>query len=287
MSILSFNLSVTDKKNLSSITDPFQIMPATTNYLKDTSINNYLPSNNDKIILHLNYITRIFGDISIENDSKVRGSLQQYCKLADKLGTKNILVHGPYTVKEYENLSHGMSIIYEELIQTNKVVHIEMPAFAKDLMSKMNPEIKDENKHIIRKEDPKKYLIKYYDSIIKFLVKFPKGSSKLVPDTAHMFANGCKNKEDFEFFFNKYNDWIEYIHLNGNYNYMYKTDIHCPIFSKENKIECWKDISEMCSKMNKICIVEDTKRGSTWDLWEKYANEYGFKLVKFNDSYAL
>lgn len=286
MSVLTFNLSVVDKENLANVKYPFQIMPATTNYLRDSTIDAYVRSENKGIILHLNYITRIFGDTSIENGSKVRGSLRQYCKLAEKLGTKNILVHGPYTVKEYNNLAYGMSIIYEELIQKGMVVHVEMPAWSKDLMNMMNPEIK-EGKSVKRTKDPKEYMISYYDDILKYLEKYPKGSSKMVPDTAHMFANGCGTKEDFEFFLQKYEPWIEYIHMNGNCNYMYKTDVHCPIFKHENKMSCWKDVAELCSKMNKICIVEDTKRGASWNEWQEFANEFGFKLVEFNDALAL
>ena len=275
MSILTFNMSVSDREAVATNTDPFQIMPATTNYLFDGSINKYIGCNNPKILLHMNYITRVFGEESIANMSKVRSSLKQYRKLGEKLGTKNILIHAPYTVKEWENLKNGMQVIAEEIAHQGFVAHIEVPAWSKDMQEFMNQDLK---------QDPKIYLVTYIDEILKYESLFPNHSLKLVMDTAHLFANGCKSKEDFEFLFDKYRPWMEYVHLNGNKNAIFKTDAHVPIYNAESKLRCWQDVAKLCST-GFICIAEVTKVGSTWKKWEDFATEFGYKLVKKNDEY--
>lgn len=277
-STLTFNMSVSDRKNINSVLDPYQIMPSTQNFLFDKSINTYLDGSNDGIILHMNYITHVFSSNSIENDSTVRQSLRQYVKLAQKLGTKNILIHGPYTNNEWQNLSFGMKVIYDEIIDKGMVLHLEIPSWSSDFIHKMNPNLN---------EDPKVYLIEYFGEIFKYLSAFPKGSYYIVPDTAHMFANGCATFDDFAFILNKIKSNIKYIHLNGNVNYMFKSDKHCPMFMEDNKIKCWKELSKFCADMGVICIAEVTKVGSTWDEWTKYANEFGFNLVEFNEKYSI
>ena len=207
--------------------------------------------------------------------SKVRGSLKQYRKLGDKLGTKNILIHSPFTVKEWENLKNGMQVISEEIATKGFIAHIEIPSWSKDMQLFMNPDLK---------QDPKKYLSEYFDEILKYESLFPNNSLRLVMDTAHLFANGCQTKEDFEFIFNKYKHYITYVHLNGNKNPVFKTDTHVPIFSSEDRIRCWMDISRLCNK-GFVCIAEITKIGSTWKKWEDYANEFGYKLVNKNEEY--
>lgn len=98
-SILTFNLSVSgNKNNIKTISEPFQILPATQHILLDRYIEPYPTSSNPQIILHMNYITRCFNPVAIMNDSPVRMSLRQYVKLANKLGTKNILIQMPATL---------------------------------------------------------------------------------------------------------------------------------------------------------------------------------------------
>ena len=285
MSILTFNMSVANKCAVSSNTDPFQIMPATTAYLTDNTISKYISATNKNILLHMNYITRLFGDDSISNMSKVRGSLRQYVKLANKLGTTNILIHTPSSTKEWNNLTNGMRIIHEELIKQNMKVHLEIPSWSKEFMLFMNP-----NLSLAKQEsnDPKGYLKEYFDRIVDFIKACPKDSMYLVMDTAHLFANGCDTKECFEFVFNEYAEYIRYVHLNGNINNKFKTDTHCPLFdTANNKIKCWEDVANICAKGNWICVVEITKIGSSWKEWTKFADRFGYRIVEYNEEYMI
>lgn len=268
-------MSVSDKNNVASNKDAFQIMPATQNYLFDKSINSYPEGNNPNLVLHMNYITRIFSPDAIENDSSARRSLRQYVKLAKKLGTKDILIHAPYTSSEWASLPLGMKVMYDEIIKEGMKLHLEMPAWSSEFISKFT-----------NGEETREYLLRYFTEIFKYFSSFPKGSYYIVPDTAHMFANGCELIEDYEFIFNKFKDFIKYIHLNGNVNYMFKSDKHCPMYNPDNKIKCWKELSMLCSEMNVICIAEVTKIYGTREGWEQYAKEFGFKLVPDNDKYS-
>jgi len=105
------------------------------------------------------------------------------------------------------------------------------------------------------------------------------GGFHFVPDTAHLHANGC-NTNDMIRIIEKYKHKIQYIHLNGNKQAMFRSDNHVPIFSVENKINNWEFLSEYISKLNKICIAEITKEGCSWKDWEDYAKKYKFELVK-------
>lgn len=274
-SILTFNMSVSDRQMVHDTQDPFQIMPATQNILSDNAINSYIPSKNPDILLHMNYITHPFSENSIENDSSVRQSLRQYVKLANKLGSKNILIHGPYTPKEWMNLAYGMKVIYDEIIKAGMIFHLEMPAWSSDFVRQMC------------NGDVKTYMTTYFTRMLKYLSTFPKGSAYIVPDTAHMFANGCGAIEDFSYIMNKFRPYIRYIHLNGNVNPMFKSDKHCPLFVEGNRIQCWRELSQYCADLGVICVAEITKIGSTWENWKAYAEEFGFELVEFCPKYSI
>lgn len=276
MSILSFNLSVSDKKNVSSIDEPFQIMPSTRNYLSDKSIDSYPNCKNENIIIHMNYITKIFRKDSIELNSSERKSLQQYVKLAKKLGTKNILIHMPYSVDEMYNIGDGFKIIYDELLKKDITVHLEITAWTKDLMNNMK----------IHDSNPKEYISNYLTKIINYMNIFPSDKFYVVIDTAHLFADGCE-VDDMIYIINKFKNKIKYIHLNGNINPKFTSDSHVPLFGSKNKIKNWEKLSKFCASLNIICIAEITKFGTDWKEWEKYAGENGFKLVSFNDKYSF
>ena len=112
-SILSFNFSVTNKKELAKCKDPFQIMPATHNYIQNSHIQNYVGIQNPNILIHMNYVTRMFSSNGLEKDSTIRYSLRQYAKLADKIGTKDILIHMPKSLQEWNNFILGYKIIHD------------------------------------------------------------------------------------------------------------------------------------------------------------------------------
>lgn len=278
MSILTFNMSVSNKSDVSETKCPFQIMPSTTNYLSDHMIENYITTKNPNILIHMNYITRPFTENSVMKMSKVRNGLAQYVKLAKKLGTQNILIHMPETLNEWNNIAHGFKIIHEEIINKDMHIHMEIPSFSKDLLAQFNPDLN---------KDPKEYISLYVDTVCKYLDAFPNGSSYIVPDTAHLFADGIETIEDFKYILDKYKDRIKYIHFNGNINYKFKSDTHCPIFGKMDKIKCWEELSSLCASLNKICVTENTKFTCKWETWEAYAKKYDFKLVPFNESYCL
>ena len=276
MSILSFNLSVSDKNNVATINEPFQIMPSTRNYLSDISINSYPTCKNEKIIIHMNYITRIFRKDAIESNSPERESLRQYVKLANKLGTRNILIHMPSSKDEMENIGIGFKIIYDELLKKDIVVHLEITAWTKNLMDEMK----------IYDGDSKEYVSNYLTKMINYMNIFPANKFYIVIDTAHLYSNGCE-ADDMIYLIKKFKDKIKYIHLNGNINPKFTSDSHVPIFTKKNRINDWEKLSKFCSSLDVICIAEITKYGVEWKEWEQYANDTGFKLVKFNEKYSF
>ena len=275
MSVLSFNLSVSDKQNVSTINEPFQIMPSTRNYLSDKSIDSYPTCKNEHIIIHMNYITKIFRKDAIELNSPERKSLQQYVKLAKKLGTKNILIHMPYSKDEMDNVANGFKIIYDELLKKDMIIHLEITAWCKNLMSDLK----------IYDQDPKEYVSNYLTKIIGYMNIFPSGKFYVVFDTAHLFADGC-SVDDMIFIMKKFKHMIKYIHLNGNINPQFTSDSHTPLFGSKNKIKDWEKLSKFCASLNVVCIAEITKYGTEWKNWETYAENNGFKLVSFNDKYS-
>ena len=275
-SILTFNLSVSDKNNLSSIDEPFQIMPSTRNILTDKSINAYQNGNNGNIIIHMNYITRIFKKDALENGSPERLSLSQHAKLAKKLGTKNILIHMPSTENEVDNIGIGFKIMYDELLTKGITVHLEITAWSKGLMDKMK----------VYDGDPKEYVSNFITKIIGYINLFPPDSFYLVFDTAHLYSDGCE-VDDMIFIIDKFKHLVKYIHLNGNINYKFSSDSHAPLFTGNNRIKNWEKLSKFCASLNVICVAEVTKIGATWEHWEQYAKNNGFKLVKYNDNYSF
>lgn len=275
MSILTFNLSVVDKKNITSINEPFQIMPSTRNMLSDKTISAYPKCNNDKIIIHMNYITRVFKKDALENDSSERYSLRQHVKLANKLGTKNILIHMPSNENELSNLGAGFKVMYDELVAKGLIVHLEIASWSKSLMNTLE----------IQKGDPKEYVTNFITKVVGYMNAFPPNSFYIVMDTAHLFANGCE-VDDTIYIMNKFKDRCKYMHLNGNVNGKFTTDSHTPMFASNNKIKDWDKLSKFCASLNIVCIAEVTKYGAKWDEWEKYARDNGFALVKYNEDYS-
>lgn len=276
-SILSFNASTTNRKQLSEITEPFQIMPSARAKLTSRTIQSFSETNNSKILIHVNYLTYVFNDSAVENNSPGRKSLQMYNQLADTIHTKHILIHLPKSVSEMTNLENGLLVIHDELIRNNKIVHLEIPAWTKEFMIKYN----------IQKRKPIDVITEYMDIILDKLSAFPKGSFRIVFDTAHMWSNGCHATDMVEIM-KKYEKYIMFIHLNGNLKGQYVMDTHCPIFSPSNKFI--KEIDTLCNYIASkpfISIAEVTHSGSTWDEWNKFASDYGFSLVSESKAYSI
>ena len=273
MSTLTFNFSVSNKSKLIGYTEPYQIMPATINYIKDSDIEKYKNISNPKILIHLNYITPMFSTKGIEKGSSVRFSLRQYRHLADKLGTKNILVHMPKSLQEWNNFKMGFKIVYDELLSKDYDVHFEITSWSKDLHKEFGKEA-DQRVQVVEK---------YFKALLDEAKALDVSRHvHIVIDTAHMFANGCTEDDIIEVI-KKYDSKIKYLHWNGNVRPMYATDSHAPIFSEASLLP-YDKISKVVARMNKICVCEITKDGEAYAKWETYARKYGFHLVEDNDA---
>lgn len=184
----------------------------------------------------------------------------------------------PYTESEWQNLPFGMSVIKDEICDKKCVVHLEIPAWSKGLFDELK---------ITRESDPKQYMKEYVDTVLSYCSEFPEDSYRIVPDTAHMWSDGCKTLDDFVFLLDTYKPLIKYIHLNGNSNPIFKMDIHTTIFDTEyNRIPFSIDLSKYCVGMGVICIAEVTKHGDEWNEWKKFAKSVGFDLVERDEIYT-
>lgn len=279
MTVLTFNLSVTDKDNIASVSEPFQMMPATRTIMSDKQIEAYKNAANDKIILHMNYVTRVFKPEAIEVESKERYSLRQYVKLATKLGTRNILLHLPCSSSEMSNLGIGMKVMHDEIIRKNMILHLEIPSWTKEY-------IKDLGLNASSSEvNGTEAVIDYLTKVLKIIESFPKDSCFIVLDTAHMFANGCE-ADDMIKIVQKFRPFMRYLHLNGNVNYKFTSDSHVPMFSAKNKIKNFEGMCSAIASEGLICVAEVTKEGGEWKDWEEFAEKFGFRLVKFNERFC-
>ena len=246
-SILTFNCSVLDKENLTAISSPFQIMPGTIRHIRASDFPKFT---NPNILVHLNYITRPFSKLAIEKGSMTRYGLKCY----KELSIKDILVHGPASEEEWDNLGTGFKVLKDEI---GEYIHFEIPTFTGTFKSQSPP------------------IITYLDTLLEYSPE-----AFLIPDTAHLYANGVDGEEMIEII-EKYKDRIKYIHFNGNLSPMGKQDRHTPMFYDNNKIKEISKLSKYIASLNKICIVEN-RVGEDWDKWVDYSVEYGFKLVEYN-----
>lgn len=275
-STLTFNASVSNKKVISELKTPYQIMASTRNYLTTQTINSYPESKNTNLLLHMNYITRVFNDNAIESNSRERASLKQYAKLAERVGTKDILIHMPTNIVEYKNIAQGMKVIDDELVSKGLICHLEIAAWSQELITFLK----------VRGEDPVKYVSAFVDRIVELFGKFRKGGFRVVFDTAHLYALGCEVDDQIKLF-HKYCELMKYAHLNGNVNAKYTSDSHAPIMSSQSKLKNWEKLSSYIAKLGLICVAEVTKFGKEWKCWEEYASKFGFELVPFHPQYSI
>lgn len=280
MACLTFNFSVSNKTLLAGYDHPFQIMPNTTNYINDSDIANYKNAgiSNPNILIHMNYITRMFSTKSIENDSKTRWALRQYAKLADAIGTTNILIHMPKSSQEWHNFDAGFKVIYDELLSKGFSVHFEIVAWTKEFINVMQA----------TKENCYALILNQYTSLFKLADEFKVSDQVFVViDTAHAYADGC-DAQTIVKLINDYAAKMKYVHLNGNCRPQFTSDSHVPMFSPENKIIDCDIISETVAKMNElICVCEITKEVSDESKWNEYAATFGFKLVPKNKAASM
>ena len=268
MATLTFNLSTKNKKIFDEEyfqKEYYQIMPSTQRVLTMSTIDSYPQINNPNILILMNYITYVFNVKSIENNSIARRSLQMYNRLADKLGTKNILIHMPKSKKEFEYLKFGLQVIYDELISKGKTLQFEIVPWDKELQELFN-----------LRDDPIKAIKRFLNIIIKN--SFDKNFN-IVFDTAHLHALGLDGNSMCELI-DHYLMYVSYIHLNGNMNSMFTSDKHAIIFSNANKfVNSIDPIVRYCSEHKLVCVMEITQERTKYENYKIFANRYGFRLV--------
>jgi hypothetical protein len=267
MSILTFNASVSNKKRLSEMNFPFQIMPATVNSITNNSINQYVGIDNQNILIHLSYTIRPFNPLSYQELA-----LDIYGKLASKINTKHILIHLPESKNEFINLSAGMEVIYKELIMKGFIIHLEIPAWSKSLHG-----------YFIEKET---MMLDYLDPILDIIDLLPKDSCYICFDTAHLHSIGLEADEMIKLI-DKNKRYVKFIHFNGNSELKHTNDKHCPIFFPQNRIKGWKELSKYLGESSFICIAENTKVNAKYSEWETFAKEFSFNIVPFNESLSI
>ena len=153
MSILTFNASTTNRKQLSLIECPFQIMPGGRSALTSADVEKFIETKNPDILIHSSYITRPFG----KSGPVTEMNLENYVELGKRLGTKDILMHMPTSKQEYENFQRGLSLLIDLVIKKGFNIHLEITAFAKDLRSKLE---------LCLGELPKSKLTKHMNDIV-------------------------------------------------------------------------------------------------------------------------
>lgn len=275
-SILSFNASASNKQQLSQIDYPIQIMPSTVNWLTNQAISSFSEMHNEDILIHLNYITKVYKKDVMENNSTARNALRQYVKLAKRLGTKNILIHLPDTPTEYNNFQFGAYVLKKELVDCR--IQFEIPAWKSNLRELMIMESGS--------DDPVVYTTYYFESLAHILTNIDCVNWDYVFDTAHLHSNGL-NVDQMIQLFDKYITRMKFVHFNGNEKPMYKTDKHIPMFNSNNKIKDWDKLSNYCSTISKFLIVENTKSHEKWEDWVSFADAHKFDLVAFNESLSI
>lgn len=273
-SVLTFNASVVDKNVVTVIKEPFQIMPSTRNYLTDATISKYPESGNENLLIHMNYITKPFGDNAIESNSRVRYSLRQYCKLVQQLKTKDVLIHMPSNLNELRNLTQGLSVINDELCSHGVHVHLEIACWSMELANELK----------VNQSNAVECVSKFIDTILTRCARYG-GKFSIVLDTAHLLANGCSAEKQM-ILFDKYRNHMKYAHLNGNLNGMFTSDSHVPIWHTKSRLVDFQTLSRHVSGLGLICVAEITKAGDNYDRWKQFSDSMGFELVNPHPAFS-
>lgn len=268
MSIITFNKSTTDREDFLLNHSPYQIVPLHDKFFYPAYLKTLPePSFSNNILIHSSFTTRPFSNKQLRNDY-CNTNLRGYNSIADRLKTKYILFHGPANPEEFDNFKDGLSDI--DKCFNNKIICIEIPAFTKA----MNEMI---NKFNVSHYD---FIDKYFKTVIDYSGK---NEFQLVIDTAHMHANGLNGKEMFKLM-EKYCDWYDFIHMNGNIKDKFKPDVHTQLDSINDKIEFSEYLLRKIVSLNKICVCE-TKDGD-YEYYEEISKEYGYGLVEPNELYS-
>lgn len=258
--MLSFSLSVHDRDFIRDSKEPYQIMPVQRGFLTNNTIETYHKANepHNNILIHTSYMTRVFSPIAFSYNSKIQALLRQYIKLAERIGTKYILVHGPSSENEMLNFELGLStmkrILEEE--KTKVSFYVEIPSLTKDLLAK-------------HKDKYLEFFTDYIQTIINAGFEF-------IPDTAHTFNNGLTNEEVLELL-NKFDKHWSWVHLNGNLRPRFTSDTHCTMFDKKNLIPEYIDFCKKIASFKRNCVCEIVYRN--YDEWKEFSKEISLPLI--------
>lgn len=276
-SLLTFNYSVAGNKEwLNEITDPFQIMPATQQFLTKKTVENYPPCSKRFTdgVVHVSYITKPFQDLhDTDHFNKYKALMTAYVNLCMRIKMKRLLVHLPGTPSEMSNLANGMNILAKFFNKIPSItIVLEIPSFRGSM--KMD-------------------VFEYFNAIItNYFPLFTHENVELCYDTAHLFANGLDSKDIVELLEKKVGgkkliDYCTVIHLNGNKQPMWKPDAHCPIFSSKNRMSDIEVLVKYLADKNKILIAENTKEHASWKEWQDFANNHSINIVQENDHASI
>ena len=271
--MLSFNASTVDREALGKITEPYQILPGGRSVFQAKDVATFVACDNANVLIHSSYITRPWKE-DISNVTRI--NLRNYAALAKRIGTKDILIHMPSNVQEYDEAAFGIEAIIEYVINNDCYCHLETNPMSKELRTKLK----------VTKETAVKETYDMTEMLLGLVPKKYRDSFFICVDTAHLFANGFDTEHMIEYI-EKYKPIIKYIHFNGNKNPMFTSDKHVPMYRSDNKIDDADKLTSYCSKIKKILIAEDSTEKGTYDEWKRYCEKYGIGIVAYDDVYSI
>lgn len=274
MSLLTFHKSVINKNELLNYKSPFQILPSKQQFINNTIINSYPQLDKEtKILIHTSFTTQPFSNKQCFIITDYASSnLYGYDKIADKLKTKYVLIHGPSNPEQYCNFIDGLKFIDKNF--NDKIICIEIPCFSKDMIKLIHNEIK---------KDDYDFIDEYFNIIVSFN-DISKNKFQIVIDTAHLHSNGLTGKQMFELLL-KYKDNYDFIHFNGNSKNKYEHDKHIGIDNENDKIVDSCYLLENVVKLNKICILEEPR--VDYNYFKLISLEYHYEIVENNKYYLI
>lgn len=235
-SIIGFHLRINhDTQNYNKLF-PIQIKVKPNNSLLiNNNEENYIEN-----IIHSEYIYILFSSLLFTKNNYILEAIHDYFKLCEKLKYKYILYHLPSNIEQLNNIEQSLCLINEikKMYSNNIEILLEDTHLNKNLLSSIN--VKD-----------------VYNQYIQICKSF---NIKLCLDTAHMFSNSLNEEQMCEILNLAYKESIlKVIHLNGNMNTAFKSDVHCCIFGSLNKFN-YKPILNCINQFNDIIIIIEQNR---------------------------
>lgn len=287
-SILSFNISTADKTRLYNAlisNQPFQIMPTRFKYINITSYTSLINKLKmlkeirfDNVVIHTGYDIIVFKAEIVNSMYYLNHYINSYINFANMIHISNLLFHGPCNVEQFNNLDVGL--MYLRTLSTNTKLNmiVEMPAFSKELVMYANTKF-----HMTMKQ----FVIEYLNRCVQF-------GLSLCIDTAHLYANGL-NSDDIIQIIEMFQNYIKFIHLNGNCREQFKKDKHTvPILTTltfesdvskfevppDNMIDNFDTVLNYLSMKKFICILE--LHYKNYEYYSTLAKDYDFNIVDEN-----